>query len=174
MVLTDDIKNIVRNALAEDIGSGDVTSVPIIPPSTHLTGQFLVKAPGVIAGLAVVGEVFAQVDRAIVYTPLVAEGSVVAPGDVVARVEGDGPGILIGERTAWGQGYGLDAWSSLLGWLLTERGLRKVTAGTLDCNAPMLRLMEKSGMHTEGARRRQEIVKGAEHDILYFARFRDD
>lgn len=83
-------------------------------------------------------------------------------------------GILIGERSVWGQGYGLDAWSSLLGWLLTERGLRKVTAGTLDCNAPMLRLMEKSGMHAEGARRRQEIVEGAEHDILYFARFRDD
>ncbi|NLG49039.1 MAG: carboxylating nicotinate-nucleotide diphosphorylase [Chloroflexi bacterium] len=100
MVLTDDIKNIVQNALAEDIGSGDVTSVPIIPPSTHLSGQFLVKAPGVVAGLAVVGEVFAQVDRAIEYTPLVAEGTVVSPGDVVARVEGDGPGILIGERVA--------------------------------------------------------------------------
>jgi nicotinate-nucleotide pyrophosphorylase (carboxylating) len=77
-----------------------VTSVPIIPPSTHLSGQFLVKAPGVVAGLAVVGEVFAQVDRAIEYTPLVAEGTVVSPGDVVARVEGDGPGILIGERVA--------------------------------------------------------------------------
>jgi len=100
MVLADDIKNIVRNALAEDIGSGDVTSVPIIPSSTRLTGQFLVKAPGVVAGLAVVGEVFAQVDKAIVYTPLVAEGSAVSPGDVVARVEGDGPGILVGERVA--------------------------------------------------------------------------
>jgi len=83
-------------------------------------------------------------------------------------------GILIGERSAWGQGYGLDAWSSLLHWLLTERGLRKVTAGTLDCNAPMLRLTEKSGMHVEGVRRRQEIVEGVEHDILYFARYRDD
>ena len=83
-------------------------------------------------------------------------------------------GILIGERSAWGQGYGLDAWSSLLCWLLTERGLRKVTAGTLDCNVPMLRIIEKSDMHAEGARRRQEIVEGAEHDILYFARFSDD
>lgn len=83
-------------------------------------------------------------------------------------------GILIGERLVWGQGYGLDAWSALLHWLLREHGVRKVTAGALDCNAPMLRLMEKSGMHAEGARRRQEIVEGAEHDILYFARFRDD
>lgn len=83
-------------------------------------------------------------------------------------------GILIGERSAWGQGYGLDAWSSLLRWLFAERSLRKVTAGALDCNTPMLRVMEKSGMHAEGARRRQEIVEGEEHDILYFARFRDD
>lgn len=82
-------------------------------------------------------------------------------------------GILIGERACWGQGYGLDAWQALMRWLLTERGLRKVTAGTLDCNLPMRRLAERSGMHEEGARRRQEIVDGREHDILLFARFRD-
>ncbi len=82
-------------------------------------------------------------------------------------------GILIGERACWGQGYGLDAWQALMRWLLTERGLRKVTAGTLDCNLPMRRLAEHSGMHEEGARRRQEIVDGREHDILLFARFRD-
>jgi ribosomal-protein-alanine N-acetyltransferase len=56
---------------------------------------------------------------------------------------------------------------------LADGGMRKVTAGTLDCNGAMLRLMEKSGMHHEGSRRRQEIVDGREHDILYFARFRD-
>jgi RimJ/RimL family protein N-acetyltransferase len=83
-------------------------------------------------------------------------------------------GILIGERSCWGQGYGLDAWQSLLNWLLRDCGLRKVTAGTLDCNTAMLRLMEKSGMHHEGSRRRQEIVDGVAHDLLYFARFRDD
>jgi RimJ/RimL family protein N-acetyltransferase len=92
----------------------------------------------------------------------------------VARHHGTADvGILIGQRAAWGQGYGLDAWSTLLLWLLHERGLRKVTAGALDCNAAMLRLMERSGMHAEGARRRQEIVEGVEHDILYYARFCD-
>jgi [ribosomal protein S5]-alanine N-acetyltransferase len=83
-------------------------------------------------------------------------------------------GILIGERACWGQGYGLDAWQALLDWLLRDRGLRKVTAGTLECNAAMLRLMEKSGMHHEGSRRQQEIVEGVAYDILYFARFGDD
>ncbi|MEA3407525.1 MAG: carboxylating nicotinate-nucleotide diphosphorylase [Chloroflexota bacterium] len=100
MTLGDEIRRAVRIALQEDIGGGDVTSTAIISPSEHLAGEFLVKAAGIIAGLEVVGEVFTQVDEGIVYTPLVEEGSAVAPGDVVARVEGDGPGITIGERTA--------------------------------------------------------------------------
>ena len=42
-----------------------------------------------------------------------------------------------------------------------------------DLRQEMRRLAEHSGMHEEGARRRQEIVDGREHDILLFARFRD-
>jgi len=95
-----DIRRIVERALAEDVGPGDVTSNAIIPPTTHLQGVFYVKAAGVIAGLGVVGEVFRQVDPAIRYEPLVAEGSPVARGDVVARVAGEGPGILVAERVA--------------------------------------------------------------------------
>ncbi len=83
-------------------------------------------------------------------------------------------GILIGDRTVWGQGLGGEAWSMLMAWLLDQRGLRKVTAGTLACNMAMLRLMEKSGMHHEGSRARQEIVDGIAWDVMYFARFRDE
>ena len=100
MAISPEIQRIVRNALDEDIGTGDVTSVPIIAPTTRLEGDFLVKARGVIAGLEVVGEVFAQVDPAITYAPLVEDGTLANPGDVVARVAGCGPGILIAERTA--------------------------------------------------------------------------
>lgn len=82
-------------------------------------------------------------------------------------------GILIGDHSIWGRGYGLEAWQTLLNWLLGVHGLRKVTAGAVDCNAAMLRIMEKSGMHSEGGRKRQELVDGVERDILYFARFRD-
>ncbi|MFP3896257.1 MAG: carboxylating nicotinate-nucleotide diphosphorylase [Anaerolineales bacterium] len=100
MDLADEICRAVRVALEEDIGPGDVTSTAIISASEHLAGEFLVKDSGIIAGLDVVGKVFTQVDKGIVYTPLAEEGSAVSPGDVVARVEGDGPGITIGERTA--------------------------------------------------------------------------
>ena len=106
MALSDGIRRTVQNALAEDTGrgsdllAGDVTSYATIPAATHLAGEFLVKAPGVIAGLQVVGEVLRQVDPTIQYTPLVADGSSVVVGDIVARVKGYGPGILTAERVA--------------------------------------------------------------------------
>lgn len=82
-------------------------------------------------------------------------------------------GIMIGERTVWGQGYGQDAWNTLLQALLQSPGIRKVTAGTLAGNAPMLRLIERSGMQFEGARKEQELIDGKPFDIRYYGRFRD-
>lgn len=80
-------------------------------------------------------------------------------------------GILLGERAAWGQGIGLEAWQLLTDWLLTTPGLRKVTAGTLACNRSMLAVAERSGMRREGVRRAQELIDGVPTDIVHFARF---
>jgi [ribosomal protein S5]-alanine N-acetyltransferase len=80
-------------------------------------------------------------------------------------------GIMIGDRAVWGQGYGQDAWSAVVQWLLQSGGIRKLTAGTLACNVSMLKLMERSGMHLEAVRKQQEIVDGKAEDVLYFARF---
>ena len=82
-------------------------------------------------------------------------------------------GILIGDKSVWGQGLGLEAWNTLLHWLLDERGVRKVTAGTLDCNLAMRSIALRSGMHHEATRKPQEIVDDTPHDLLYFARFSD-
>lgn len=82
-------------------------------------------------------------------------------------------GILIGARDCWGRGYGLEAWRLLMDWLFAVAGLRKVTAGTAAPNLGMQRIAERSGMHLEGVRRRQEIIDGREADILLYARFRD-
>ena len=57
--------------------------------------------------------------------------------------------------------------------MLSDHTIRKVTAGTLSVNAPMLKLMERSGMTREAVRRDQEIVEGAPVDVVYYARFRD-
>jgi ribosomal-protein-alanine N-acetyltransferase len=80
-------------------------------------------------------------------------------------------GILIGDRSVWGQGCGGDAWSTLSEFLLGRPGMRKLTAGTLETNEPMIRLARRCGMQLEARRRGQELVDGNPVDILYFARF---
>ncbi len=80
-------------------------------------------------------------------------------------------GIMIGDKSIWGQGYGQDAWSTLINWLLKQEGIRKLTAGTLACNYGMIKLMERSGMTLEAVRKAQEIVAGCPVDILYYAKF---
>ncbi|NUU03191.1 GNAT family N-acetyltransferase [Herbaspirillum robiniae] len=82
-------------------------------------------------------------------------------------------GIMVGEKAVWGMGYGQQAWDTLLKALLQQPAIRKVTAGTLECNAAMQRLAERSGMQFEGARKQQEIVDGRAFDVRYFGRFRD-
>lgn len=80
-------------------------------------------------------------------------------------------GILIGERLAWGQGIGQEAWDAFTGWLLSEGGVRKLTAGCVACNRGMVRIMERSGMVQEATRRAHEIIDGEPQDVLYYARF---
>jgi len=81
-------------------------------------------------------------------------------------------GILIGDRDCWGKGIGLDAWASLMDYLLNICRLRKVTGGTLRCNVGMVRIMERSGMILEAVRIQQELVDQVPQDALYYAKFR--
>ena len=80
-------------------------------------------------------------------------------------------GLLLGDRTYWRQGLGVEAWSAVLQTLLKEPGLRKVTGGTARPNTGMIKIMEKSGMHLEAIKQRQELIDGQETDLLYYARF---
>lgn len=56
-----EVEAIVRRALAEDIGSGDVTADSTLPPEAQLAGRFLAKQPGVVAGLEVARLAFALI-----------------------------------------------------------------------------------------------------------------
>jgi RimJ/RimL family protein N-acetyltransferase len=78
-------------------------------------------------------------------------------------------GILIGEKQAWRQGLGLEAWCAVCEWLLNKGGMRKVTAGTLSVNEGMLGLMRRSGMVEDGRRMKQCLFEGKEVDVIYAA-----
>lgn len=90
----------IRQALAEDIGSGDLTTLATVSAEVIGTGTFTVKSDGVIAGLAVVGLVFQELDPTIHFVPKVADGEQVTAGTVIATIDGSAINLLSGERTA--------------------------------------------------------------------------
>lgn len=94
------LEPILRAALAEDVGGGDLTTVATVAPQARATATITAKAAGVICGLPIAARVFALVDPDVRFVPEVAEGAAVAPGECVARVEGPARAILTGERVA--------------------------------------------------------------------------
>jgi RimJ/RimL family protein N-acetyltransferase len=99
-------------------------------------------------------------------------GSITAYVDVNNRVADIG--ILIGDKSCWGGGYGSEAFSAVVGWLFTSRNMRKVTAGTMAVNAGMLGIMRKVGMREEGRRERYYLIDGNEIDMVCGALFAED
>jgi [ribosomal protein S5]-alanine N-acetyltransferase len=79
--------------------------------------------------------------------------------------------ILIGDAKMRGHGYGHEAWRRACRFLLNEAGMRKVAAGTMSINEPMLKIMRTTGMVEEGRRKRQFLVDGQEVDAVLMALF---
>jgi nicotinate-nucleotide pyrophosphorylase (carboxylating) len=93
-------RTFVQRALAEDVGSGDVTTTAIVPPDARADAVLLARAHGVLAGLEVFREVFAQVDPRIEVAFLKHDGTGCEPGERIATVQGPAAGIMTAERTA--------------------------------------------------------------------------
>ena len=92
---------LVRTALLEDLGrAGDITADAIVPADRHASLVLRARQPGVVAGLDIARCAFQLVNPAIRLTAERPDGSVVAPGDVIATIEGPARGLLTGERTA--------------------------------------------------------------------------
>jgi nicotinate-nucleotide pyrophosphorylase (carboxylating) len=95
----DVIADTVARALAEDVGSGDVTTAATVAPDVRATALITQKAPGVIFGLQTARLVFESLDPAVSFDALVDEGVWRQSGEV-ARVTGSARALLTGERTA--------------------------------------------------------------------------
>jgi len=94
-----DISADVARALAEDLGTGDVTAA-LIEPSLAADARVVAKEPAVLCGAPWFDEVFRQIDPSIVVEWKLGEGADVPSGAAVCTVRGPARGILSGERTA--------------------------------------------------------------------------
>lgn len=89
----------IENALSEDLGDGDHTSLACIPSYAEGKAHLLVKEPGILAGVDIANEVFKKIDPDISLEIFIQDGTEIKPGDVVFVVKGKVLTILQAERT---------------------------------------------------------------------------
>ncbi|HVP36489.1 MAG TPA: carboxylating nicotinate-nucleotide diphosphorylase [Terriglobales bacterium] len=144
------IQKIVKIALDEDIGSGDVTSELTIPERQRGKGFILAKEKGIIAGLEVVKSVFHEIDPRITFKPLGCDGDEVKQGQKVVSIQGKVKSILAGERTALNYLQRLSGIATLTNEFV--RKTKGTSAKILDTRKtiPGLRFLEKYAVKKGG------------------------
>ncbi|MEJ7817662.1 MAG: carboxylating nicotinate-nucleotide diphosphorylase [Thermoleophilaceae bacterium] len=141
---------LIREALAEDIGSGDLTCEAVVPGDARARGSVRAKQAGTLAGVGVAATVFETVDAGVGVTVVRNDGDAVAPGDSVLELEGPAAGILSAERVA------LNFLGRLSGVATATRRLVDAVEGTraliLDTRktTPGLRALEKAAVLAGG------------------------
>jgi nicotinate-nucleotide pyrophosphorylase (carboxylating) len=135
-------REIVRRALAEDLGWGDVTTEATVPADLRARGIILSKCTCVIAGLDVAAEVFTQLDPGCIIDCKIKDGDRCRPGDVIADLRGQAAAMLTAERTA------LNFLQRLSGIATLTRRFVDASCGTITVldtrkTTPTLRVLEK-------------------------------
>ncbi len=142
-------RELVRRALAEDLGWGDVTTETVIDRDQRARGVFLVKTPCVVAGLDVGCEAFRQLDPAVTVTVRRPDGQRCEPGDVIAEVTGFAAALLTAERTALNFIQRLSGIATLTRRYVDAAGGRIVILDTRK-TTPVLRALEKYAVRAGG------------------------
>lgn len=142
------IDDLIRRALAEDLGDGDVTSLATISENQPANARFVVKEDGVVSGLLIAERVLAIVDERISCSWTVADGESVRRGTTIGTVTGPARGILGGERLA------LNLMQRMSGISTATRAMARAAAPAkiLDTRktAPGLRLVDKWAVRLGG------------------------
>ncbi len=145
-----ELEAFIRNALSEDIGSGDHSSLACIPAEATRRARLLVKEDGVLAGVNLALEVFRIHDTRLKTTLYMADGATIRQGDVAFEVEGPAQSILAVERLV------LNIMQRMSGIATTTRRVVDLVEGTgvriLDTRktTPGLRYLEKMAVRIGG------------------------
>lgn len=143
------LKSIIQQALDEDIGAGDITSLATIPMDLSCQGEFIAKAEGVIAGLEVVQWTFELVDPQIKFMLQIQDGAMVKNREVIATAYGSGLTLLQGERVALNFLQRMSGIATLTQKFVQAAGGKAVILDTRK-TAPGLRLFDKWAVHLGG------------------------
>ena len=94
------IQHLIELSLAEDIGSGDITTDNLIEENKKAKARIVTKEPIVIAGLDIVKEIFLKLDPTAVFSPLQKDGDAIVKGQYICTINANIKTLLIGERAA--------------------------------------------------------------------------
>ena len=92
------IDQFIKNAIAEDLGDGDHTSLSTIPADAQGKAKLIIKEDGIVAGVDLSLEIFRHVDPELAVEVFIQDGSIVKYGDIVLTVSGRAHSILLAER----------------------------------------------------------------------------
>jgi len=143
-------RDLVRRALDEDIGQGDITTQAVVAEDQRARGVVIMKSAGVIAGLDIAAETFRQLDPDITMTLRRRDGDCCTAGEIVADLEGRAQSLLAGERTA------LNLLQRLSGIATLARRFVEAADGRITIldtrkTTPTLRALEKYAVRAGGA-----------------------
>ncbi|MGB3479349.1 MAG: carboxylating nicotinate-nucleotide diphosphorylase [bacterium] len=140
---------IIKNALKEDIGRGDITTDPIVDEQQQALGIIFAKQDGILCGVKIAQMVFAELDERIDFQCKMPDGASFSPGMTIATLIGSAALCLKGERTA------LNFLQHLSGITTLTKNFVDATEGRLKIldtrkTSPGLRVMEKYAVRTGG------------------------
>lgn len=155
------VERVVASALLEDLPWGDITSEHLIPADQKGIGRIEARQSGVLAGLPLAREVFAQVDPALSFEERSADGDRLVAGQTIATIHGSLRSLLAGERVA------LNFLQRLSGIAtMTDRFVAAVNghrARIVDTRktTPGLRLLEKYAVRVGGGHNHRQSLSDA-------------
>jgi nicotinate-nucleotide pyrophosphorylase (carboxylating) len=144
------VEELVGRALAEDVGSGDLTTLATVPEDAQATGVLLAKQSLVVSGMDVAAIVFRTVDARVRLADAAAEGARLPVGSILGRLAGPARAILTGERLA------LNFLQRLSGVATVTRAFVDAVAGTrarirdTRKTTPLLRELQKRAVEAGG------------------------
>jgi len=144
------IDKIIKEAIAEDVGAGDFTSLSTIPSTAQATAKLVIKESGILAGIDIAKKVFEVVDPEVEFIKKIEDGVPVDAGDTVFKVSGSAISILTAERLA------LNFMQRMSGIATATNHYVKLLKGTntkiLDTRktTPLLRELEKYSVKVGG------------------------
>lgn len=145
-----EIEDILRLALKEDIGTGDVTSRALFTQDNRAEAKIISREEGIVAGTQVLKHLYSLLDSRVNIRIIIEDGNPVKEGDPVASLQGPVISLLEGERTA------LNFMQRMSGIATSTHGIQSLLQGTniriLDTRktAPGLRLLDKYSVSAGG------------------------